>query len=246
MKQASPVEGEPQLPSPLETVFLDAGGVLVDPNWQLVSEALARHGINIAAEALCGAETHAKRDLDQRALVARSDDEGRGKDFFYLVLERLGVGASDATAAALSEVRAHHRRANLWDAPVEGVHEALDALRRAGLRLVVVSNANGTLQALFERLRLASYFDLLLDSAVEKIEKPDPRLFQRALERSGAKAPSTVHVGDLYEIDVVGARRAGVAGVLIDRGDLYPEADCPRFPSLRAFTDAVLSQRDGH
>jgi putative hydrolase of the HAD superfamily len=63
-------------------------------------------------------------------------------------------------------------------------------------------------------------------------EKPDPRLFASALAKSGADAASTIHVGDLYEIDVVGARAAGLRGVLLDEAGLYEEADCPRVRSL--------------
>jgi putative hydrolase of the HAD superfamily len=100
------------------------------------------------------------------------------------------------------------------------------------LTLVVVSNANGTLRAHMHRLGLAERFDHVLDSADEGVEKPDPRLFEIALRRSGARKDTTIHVGDLYYVDVVGARSAGVRGVLLDEADLRPDADCPRVRSL--------------
>jgi putative hydrolase of the HAD superfamily len=115
---------------------------------------------------------------------------------------------------------------------IEGVPAALARLRRAGLRLAVVSNANGTVVALFRRLGLLDAFDAVLDSAVEGVEKPDPRLFRLALERVGGEAATTVHVGDMYEVDVVGGRAAGLRPVLVDSDGLYPEADCPRVRSL--------------
>jgi FMN phosphatase YigB (HAD superfamily) len=64
------------------------------------------------------------------------------------------------------------------------------------------------------------------------VEKPDPRFFRIALERSGASPESTIHVGDLYYVDVVGARNAGLRGVLLDEANLRPDADCPRVRSL--------------
>ena len=76
----------------------------------------------------------------------------------------------------------------------------------------------------------------MLDSAVEGVEKPDPRLFRLALERVGGEAASAVHVGDLYEVDVVGGRAAGLRAVLVDSDDLYPERTaraCARWPSSR-------------
>ena len=73
---------------------------------------------------------------------------------------------------------------------------------------------------------------LRLDSFEEGVEKPDPRLFQIALQKAHADAATTIHVGDLYQIDVVGARGAGIRGVLLDEGGLYEDADCPRVRSL--------------
>ena len=108
----------------------------------------------------------------------------------------------------------------------------LETLRDRGLRLVVVSNANGTICAHMDRLDLTRRVDCVLDSADEGVEKPDARFFDIALERSGATRDTTIHVGDMYHIDVVGARNAGLRGVLLDEADLRPEADCPRVRTL--------------
>jgi len=75
------------------------------------------------------------------------------------------------------------------------------------------------------------------------VEKPDPRMFEMALERSGARAETTIHVGDLYHVDVVGARAAGLRGVLLDEADLYPEADCPRIRGLAELVDGLKAGR---
>jgi putative hydrolase of the HAD superfamily len=64
------------------------------------------------------------------------------------------------------------------------------------------------------------------------VEKPDPRIFTIALDRSGSEPSTTIHVGDLYQIDVVGARAAGIRGILLDEGGLYEGVDCPRVGSL--------------
>ena len=101
----------------------------------------------------------------------------------------------------------------------------------------MVSNANGTVGALFDRLGLAPFFDAILDSAVEGVEKPDPRLFLLALDRLGMGPEAAVHVGDLYDVDVVGARAAGVRPVLLDEAGLYEAADCPRVRSLVELAD---------
>ena len=115
---------------------------------------------------------------------------------------------------------------------------ALQRLSALGLKLVVVSNANGVLHRAFDRLGLTQYFHCICDSFVDGVEKPDPRFFQIALDRSGSAAGSTMHVGDLYYVDVVGARASGLRAMLIDPFDLYKEYDADRVRTL----DALVSR----
>ena len=216
----------------LETVFLDAGGVLLFPNWVRISDTLAQHGVGVSPDALARAEHPAKRRLDVGGTIVATTDASRAWLYFDLILTEAGLALSDATRAALLELSAYHRQHNLWELVPDGVVAALDALRSAGLRLTVVSNANGTLCAHLQRLGLDSRFHCVLDSCDVGVEKPDPRFFEMALERSGARRETTIHVGDLYHVDVVGARAAGLRGVLLDEAGLYEEADCPRVRSL--------------
>lgn len=226
----------------LKTVFLDAGGVLVFPNWARISDALRRHGVLVAPEELAKAEPLAKRQLDQTGTIQVTNDAARGWLYFNLILTEVGVTPSDATAEALDELHEYHRESNLWELVPDGVTDALALLRARGLRLTVVSNANGKLRLLFDRLGLSASFDCLLDSYDEGVEKPDPRLFEIALDRSGARRETTIHVGDLYQVDVVGARAAGIRGVLLDQAGLYEDADCPR---VRSLAELVTRIADG-
>jgi putative hydrolase of the HAD superfamily len=219
----------------LTTLFLDAGGVLVTPNWQRVSDALGAHGVNVTPEALRAADPFARRDIDFGHQPAASDRQ-RGWAYFNLVLEHCGVAQSPATDAALDVLQDYHTEHNLWETVTEGAPAALDRLRALGVKLVVVSNANGKLKSLFERLDLARRFDVMLDSHEEGVEKPDPRLFEIALERSGARREGTLHVGDLYHVDVQGARGAGLDAILYDPADLYAGYDCRRIRALGELT----------
>jgi HAD superfamily hydrolase (TIGR01509 family) len=227
---------------PLETVFLDAGGVLLFPNWVRVSEALARHGVHVTPDALATAEPYARRQLDDRQVIGGTTDASRGWLFFDLILDRAGISPSAATAAALTELHAYHCAHNLWELVPGTVRPALAALRTLGLKLTVVSNANGTLCAHLARIGLDGLVDCMLDSHDERVEKPDPRLFEIALDRSGAARETTIHVGDLYNVDVVGARNAGIRAVLMDEADLRPDADCPR---VRSLDELVTRIREG-
>ena len=227
----------------LETVFLDAGGVLIFPNWDRISETLASHGVDVKPGALAAAEPYAKRQLDHARTIDATNDETRGWLYFNLILEHAGITPHAATAAALAELHAYHQQSNLWEYMPDYVLPALRRLRALDLQLVVVSNANGTVEALARRLGLTECVECVLDSFVEKVEKPDPRFFEIALARSGAHRESTIHVGDLYEVDVAGARAAGIEPVLLDVADLYPDADCRRVRSLAELTTLAESLR---
>lgn len=220
-------------PLRIATLFLDAGGVLCHPAWTRVSAALAAEGVAVSAEALAAAEPLAKRDIDHATVIQTTDDNRRGWLYFNKVLQYANVNLCEATDTALALMRDYHGSHNLWEYVPADVEPTLAKFRALGLQLVVVSNANGRLRHLFDRVGLTPYFDVLLDSFEWGVEKPDPRLFQLALDQSGARAATTAHVGDLFHIDVAGARAAGLLeGVLLDAAGLYPDVDCRRIRTL--------------
>lgn len=217
----------------VETLFLDAGGVLIHPEWQRVAQVLAGRGHTVTAARLEQAEAHARRTLDTADGIRASSDAQRWSLYFGETLRRAGLTVSEAELAALiGALVKEHLRASLWCHVPDDVVPVLERLRARGLRLVMVSNADGRLAAIMAGLGLAPRLDHLLDSHVEGLEKPDPRFFELALARSGARPASTVHVGDLYHVDVAGARAAGLRAALFDPAGLYDGADCPRLRSL--------------
>jgi putative hydrolase of the HAD superfamily len=223
----------------VETVLLDAGGVLVYPNWTRISDALRRHDVHVSPEALARAEPLAKRQLDTDRTIAATNDASRGWLYFDLILTAAGIPVSDATTAALEELQAYHRESNLWELVPAHVAPTLAELRRRGLTLAVVSNANGTLCRKFDSLGLTAVFGCVLDSCDVQLEKPDPKIFHLALERIGGRPETAIHIGDFYHIDVVGARSAGIRPVLLDEAGLYADADCQRIRSFPEILDLI-------
>ena len=220
-------------PLHIKTLFLDAGGVLCHPSWTRVSAALAAEGLDVSADALAAAEPLAKRDIDHATVIRATDDSKRGWLYFNKVLQYAGVSLCAASDTALATLRDYHSRHNLWEHIPDDVKPTLATFKTLGLRLVVVSNANGRLRHLFDRVGLTEYFDAVLDSFEWGVEKPDPQLFRLALERGDADANTTAHVGDLFHIDVAGARGAGLReGVLLDSSNLYQDVDCRRIRTL--------------
>lgn len=226
----------------IETIFLDAGGVLVVPNWDRVSGALSRHGVAVDAGVLRQVEPAARFALDTPRVTTTTDAE-RGGNYFEDVLDRAGVPRGAARDAALRDVYAYHMAHNLWEHVPADVIPTLDRLRARGIRLAVASNANGVLHRCFERVGLTDYFDVICDSTLEGVEKPDPRFFEILLERSGGRRETTVHVGDIYHVDVVGARKAGLRALLLDPKGWYREYDVERLSSLAELIDHVDDTR---
>jgi putative hydrolase of the HAD superfamily len=94
--------------------------------------------------------------------------------------------------------------------PLDGVPEALERLRRAGLELACVTNWDVGIGEQLERAGLARFLSAVVSSAEVGAEKPDPRVFTEALARLGVAPERALHVGD-EPGDVEGARNAGLA-----------------------------------
>lgn len=94
--------------------------------------------------------------------------------------------------------------------PLEGAAEALGRLRSAGLALACVSNWDISLHGHLDRAGLSGYFTEIVSSAEAGAAKPDPAVFEVALERLGVQAGRALHVGD-GDTDRDGAAAAGLA-----------------------------------
>jgi HAD superfamily hydrolase (TIGR01549 family) len=95
----------------------------------------------------------------------------------------------------------------------------LQRLREDGFKLAIVSNWDTPLDPLAERLGIAHYFDIIVASHDTRVRsaKPDAYIFEYTLEAVGVSAEETVHVGDTYEADIIGAQGVGIRPILIDR-----------------------------
>ena len=203
----------------MTVVLLDALGTLVELEqpWPHLVRELGRRGTRVTVEqareamlaemAFYRAEHHRADTPDGLARLRRECAE--------VVLANLGpTGAAtalgDVEAALLASVRF---RAYPDAAP------ALRALRVDGVALVVVSNWDVSLHAVLEQTGLSDLLDGALSSAEAGSAKPDPAIFARALALVGGLADDAFMVGDSVETDIQGARRAGIAPVLVTRGD---------------------------
>jgi len=224
----------------LETLFLDVGNTLVSMDFGWVRAELAAVGIACTAEELRRAEAAGRPHFSAAYADASA---GEHEDFFRAYLRimlthldgpmlrspRDPGEIADLLAPVLGAPGCMQR---LWSWVLPGVREALGTLRDMGLKLLAVSNADGTVEECLVRLGLRPYFDAVLDSHHVGFEKPDPRIFDRAIEISGAARDRTLHVGDIYAVDVLGARAAGLHAMLVDPFDDWSGVDCFRVQDL--------------
>jgi putative hydrolase of the HAD superfamily len=219
----------------LRAVFLDAGNTLVGLDYALIAARLRADGHPVDVERLRIAEARARVRLDPH-VAARQSTETADVFSRYVryMLEELSIAGSEDDGRLARDLRAANPPVGLWSVRLPEAPGALEALRGLGLRLAVVSNSNGTVARLLEGLGLARWLDAIVDSTIVGFEKPDPRIFHHAAAALGVAPAETVHVGDLYSIDVLGARAAGARAILLDPVGAWAVDDCPKVPDVAA------------
>ncbi len=170
-----------------------------------------------------------------------STDAERLPLFLDTLLSELGVPV-EARRRAARAVAAEHRRANLWSRAYSDAPAALAALSGEGYRLGVVSNADGRVRRLLQETGLSPYLEVVVDSSEAGVEKPDPRIFLAATSALGLGPEDCAYVGDIYEIDVLGARAAGLEGILIGPGTA--PADVTRVETLTELVELFATTKD--
>jgi len=232
----------------IDTLFLDAGGTLISMNFTLIARELAALGEPCAPEALGRAEA-AARPLVSRAVAKGGSTEGRDTFSVYvdLVLRRVltleDPARAELVAKLVPRIRFPGRSLDLWSAVLPGIPEALARLREAGFRLVVVSNADGTVEEGLTRCGLRPHLHAVVDSQVVGFEKPDPRIFTHALSLHGSDPARTLHVGDMYAADITGARAAGLHALLLDPYGDWGDVDCAVARDVPALAQRLIESR---
>lgn len=218
-----------------DAVFLDAGGVLVQPDPVKIRDRFAAVGVTVDADLLLEAHYRGVQAID----LAKAEPEVF-VDYHRAYANHLGLetGSAEADAAieALTDLWA---ATGLWTKPLPGAFEGLRALARTGAVLAVVSNADGTVADLLGRAGLLQVgaghgveVAAIIDSGAVGVAKPDPAIFRLALSAVGVPAERALHVGDAYQYDVRGARAAGVHPILMDPLGIRPDVGCDRVASL--------------
>ena len=224
---------------PITTILFDAGGTLIHLDYGFLQRVLRRAGISVTQQALREGEGAARTTVDQRMLAAETDtDETRRHPYFISLFTHLGLKKAKIDQV-LDFLETEHKRHNLWRVMRPSTPQVLSNLRAQGLQLGVVSNSDGRIFSILDRCGIANFFQVIVDSHDVGVEKPDPRIFQFALDKLQARPEQTIYVGDIYSIDIVGAERARLQPVLIDGVGCYATTQCRKIRHLRSLLSIV-------
>ncbi|MEO5989769.1 MAG: HAD family hydrolase, partial [Candidatus Eisenbacteria bacterium] len=194
-------------------------------------EMLATLGVHVTPQQMRHAEVRGRRMYDLAATHPRRLALGEphhplgsiapSDAYFSGMLEAVGC-RHPVLEEALGHFHARQEPPSLlWGRPAEGARAALDGVYGLGLRACCVSNSDGRAEHHLVVCGVRAGLEFVVDSHIEGVEKPDPRLFGIALERLHVSPDRAVYVGDIRSIDEAGSRAAGMHFVLIDPAGDY-------------------------
>ena len=206
-------------------IFFDVGNTLLFPNRARILAPLPaeKHPTLEAWQAL---ERRTKREFDQ-GLMSGKVDHGFWRTFHTYLLEQCSA-VDDGICDAL--VQNTQNSAN-WDQILPGTRDALERIKRQ-YGIAVISNADGRIDAVLRRCGICDCFASITDSGNVGHEKPHPAIFAAALREMKADPADSLYVGDVYSVDYVGARNAGMQAVLFDLAGAYRGGEFARVESL--------------
>ncbi|HEX8458896.1 MAG TPA: HAD family hydrolase [Pyrinomonadaceae bacterium] len=219
----------------VRAVLFDVGGTLLHPDWERLAR-LASEGAGREFDAALLGRKFKEMMCAVDAAMGRGEpapEDTRQRNWVFRRVYR-ALDIDEATCASLSDrIDATHAERHLWCAPDREAERVLGALKRAGLRLAVISNTeDGRLEELLELVGLKNHFEFLIDSHVVGVRKPDAAIFELTLARLGLAPHEAVFIGDSYAHDAQAALAVNLRAILLDPLELYPDSRCPRIRAL--------------
>jgi HAD superfamily hydrolase (TIGR01549 family) len=205
-------------------IFFDVGNTLLFPNRAKMLAPISQDH-HPTLEQWQALERRTKQEFDE-GMQAGGVDHSFWWTFHTHLLEDLGqdTGVRDTL------VENTQNSAN-WDQILSGTREALERIAQQ-FRIAVISNADGGIERILSRCGIADCFESITDSGIVGVEKPRAEIFEAALSQMMARAEESLYVGDVYSVDYLGARNAGMDAVLLDVSGAYRDREVARVESL--------------
>jgi HAD superfamily hydrolase (TIGR01509 family) len=219
---------------PISAIFFDVGNTLLFQDYSRTLAPLYLRGIHPGQALLFSAEAAARHSVD--AVVAQTGrvDQSYWTAYYAHLLWLLSVKDD----ALLAELIALARTSANWSRILPGTFDVLATLRHK-YRLAVITNSDGRMASVLESRGFAGDFESVTDSGAVGHEKPAVEIFRAALASLGVPAEQGIYIGDIYSVDYLGARNAGMHALLMDRAGVYRATDLPRIESLAELGPAL-------
>jgi len=207
-------------------VFFDFGDTLVETEplyLERLKTAFAAEGFPVTYEEM--EKAYLEGDWrSARALIDREPFpvEAWRELYMAVMLETLGV--KENAREVLTRVSDRMAEIKPVRKLVAGAAELLQKCRDRGIVMAVLSNNDGRTALKAAEVGIEKYFAFIMDSTLEKLAKPAPGFFRKALELAGLEAGDCLHVGDLLGCDVMGAQKAGIPAVWLHARRYTPQA----------------------
>jgi 2-haloalkanoic acid dehalogenase type II len=210
----------------IRAVLFDLGGTLVDyhdfAHW---TELARRCFVDVEEEELARAFFEVERATDVRERVSypefwrRTLSSAAGREIEPPTAERfLGL---------LRERKGFNRL-------YSDTRRCLEHLKSEARRLAVVSNSSSEAhcRAILHETGILPFFERVVSSGTEGVEKPDPQIFHRTLARMDVRPEEAFYVGNLAFTDAQAAREAGLGAVWLNRAGTGMSDEPPEITSL--------------
>jgi putative hydrolase of the HAD superfamily len=237
----------------IDAVVLDIGGVFTLRSPELIVGALEGVGIAVASDHETHHRAHYFAVRAMTEAIARQDsavneyDPTFWRNYEQTHMRTLGVPDDRYDDAVKALIELNKRESMVWRRVLTENVEALRSLHDAGVPLAIVSNNNGTAEQQLREFGICQIGEgphpsvqIIVDSGIAGIAKPDPAIFLPALQQLGTTPSRSLYVGDTVHADVHGAMAAGMPVVQLDPYDLHNDHEHLRAPDLQAIVNALL------
>lgn len=232
-------------------VLFDVGGTLIHFNHhklaQFYTSAAAESGNPIPLPQISAVLTQLERDLPtltkQRALSLEKEfGKSFWDDFYSEGFRRLGIVGD--MSHAVTEIRERFMRGE-FETVFDDTLSTLDELQARGVPMGIVSNFSPNLEEVLRQQGIHDYFQFFIVSAIAGVEKPNPKIFDLAVNIAQRPRTEIVYVGDSVYHDMDGARTAGLGGILIDRANQYGDYPGARIHNLNELIPFLAKENHG-
>ena len=229
----------------IKAVFFDLYQTLIcydPPREEMQAEVLKEFGIQIEAAKLAhpivSADEFFHQEHARQSISKRSDQEriALWGSYQQIVLTEAGI---KPTEELIGHVLKRMQQIKFQQVLYDDVLPAITQLKEKGYIIGLISNVDNDISQLLDKVGLSPLLEVVVTSIEAGYCKPQPEIFQAAAAKAGVKPEEAAYIGDQYRIDVMGAKEAGMLGILLDRGGYFDD-------QIKEPRVSSLAELDGH